>query len=457
MSVSPRSTGGAPPGGPGPGCIQVRGPVPGPLSRALAERRRKAVTPGVATTHPVFIARAEGATVTDVDGNTFLDFTGGIGVMNVGHARPEVAAAVARQAALLTHACFQVAGYEGYVAVAEALCRLAPGNFEKRALLLTTGAEAVENAVKIARAYTGRPGVLGFAHGFHGRTLLALTLTGKALPYKAGFGPYAPEVYRLPFPYPYRGEEPRLPIEAALETVVRPADLAAVIVEPVLGEGGFLVAPPAFTAALRAFCDRHGILLVADEIQSGFGRAGTMFACERVGLKPDLVTMAKSLAGGLPLAAVVGRAAIMDAIPPGGVGGTFAGNPISCAAALETLAILEEELASGRPERWGQHIRQRMEAIARDVALVGEVRGLGAMQAIELVRDRKTRAPAPDETRQVLAEARDRGVLLLSAGTHRNVVRFLPPLTTPPDLLDEGLAVIEESLRAVAARTVSAS
>jgi 4-aminobutyrate aminotransferase/(S)-3-amino-2-methylpropionate transaminase len=459
MSVGPRSPAGSAPRsgtGDGNGYIRLRGPIPGPLSRALAERRRKAVTAGVATTHPVFLARAEGATVTDVDGNTFIDFTGGIGVMNVGHARPEVTAAVARQAALLTHACFQVAGYEGYVAVAEALCRLAPGGFEKRALLLSTGAEAVENAIKIARAYTGRPAVLCFAHGFHGRTLLALTLTGKALPYKAGFGPYAPEVYRLPFPYPFRNEGPALPLEEALETVVRPADLAAVIVEPVLGEGGFLVAPPAFTAALRAFCDRNGILLVADEIQSGFGRAGTMFASERVGLKPDLVTMAKSLAGGLPLAAVVGRAAIMDAIPAGGVGGTFAGNPISCAAALQTIAILEGELASGRPEALGQRIQERMEALARELALVGEVRGLGAMQAIELVRDRETRAPAADEARQVLAEARDRGVLLLSAGTHRNVVRFLPPLTAPPDLVEEGLNVIEAALRTVAAGSVSA-
>jgi len=433
------------------GHIRIAGPIPGPQSRALHERRRQAVTGGVATLHPIFVASASGGTLTDVDGNTFLDFTGGIGVMNVGHARPEVAAAVARQAAQLTHACFQVAGYEGYVAVAEALCRLAPGDFEKRALLLTTGAEAVENAVKIARAFTGRGAVLAFEHGFHGRTLLALTLTGKARPYKSGFGPYAPDVHRLPFPDAYRGEGPRLPLEEALATLVRPEDLAAVIVEPVLGEGGFLVLPPAFAAELRAFCDRHGVVLVADEVQSGFGRAGTMFASERLGLRPDLVTAAKSIAGGLPLAAVVGRAAIMDAVPPGGVGGTFAGNPVACAAALEVLTLLEAEIAAGRPEALGRRISERMQAVAREVDLVGDVRGLGAMQAIELVRDRATRAPAADEAQRVIAEARARGVLLLLAGTRGNVVRFLPPLTAPDDLLDEGLAIVEEALRLTAA------
>jgi 4-aminobutyrate aminotransferase/(S)-3-amino-2-methylpropionate transaminase len=334
--------------------------------------------------------------------------------------------------------------------VAEALCRLAPGAFEKRVLLLTTGAEAVENAVKIARGYTGRGAVLSFEHGFHGRTLLALTLTGKASPYKAGFGPYAPDVHRLPFPYAYRNEGPRLPLEAALATLVRPGDLAAVVVEPVLGEGGFLVAPPDFVAELRAFCDRHGVVLVADEVQSAFGRTGVLFASERLGLRPDLVTVAKSIAGGLPLAAVVGRAQIMDAIAPGGVGGTFAGNPVACAAALEAIRLLEAEVASGRPEALGRRIADRMRAVARQVDLVGDVRGLGAMQAIELVRDRTTREPAVAETRRVIAEARARGVLLLAAGTYGNVVRFLPPLTAPDDLLDEGLAAVEEALRVAA-------
>jgi 4-aminobutyrate aminotransferase/(S)-3-amino-2-methylpropionate transaminase len=432
------------------GHIRIAGPIPGPKSRALLERRRQAVTGGVGTAHPIFIDHAAGATITDVDGNTFLDFTGGIGVMNVGHARAEVVDAIAQQAARCTHACFQVAGYEGYIAVAEALCRLMPGAFEKRALLVTTGAEAVENAVKIARGYTGRGAVLCFEHGFHGRTLLALTLTGKALPYKAGFGPYAPDIYRLPYPYTYRGEGPRLPLEAALRTLVRPEDLAAVVFEPVLGEGGFVVAPPEFVAELRAFCDRHGVVLIADEVQTGFGRTGAMFASEGLNVRPDLMTVAKSLAGGLPLAGVVGRATIMDAIAPGGVGGTFGGNPVACAAALEAIALIEALIAGGRPDAQGRRIHDRMQAAARDVALIGDVRGLGAMQAIELVRDRATREPAAAETQRVIAEARARGVLLLSAGTQGNVVRFLAPLTAPDDLLDEGLAVIEAVLRAAA-------
>ena len=433
------------------GHIRIVGPIPGPKSLALMQRRKKAVMDGVSTAHPIFIDHASGSTITDVDGNTYLDFTGGIGVMNVGHARPEVVAAIQRQAERCTHACFQVAGYEGYIAVAEALCRLMPGDFEKRALLITTGAEAVENAVKIARGHTRRGAVLCFEHGFHGRTLLALTLTGKAVPYKAGFGPYAPDIYRLPFPYVYRGEMPREPIETALKTLVRPEDLAAVILEPVLGEGGFLVPPAAFIAELRAFCDRHGIVLIADEIQSGFGRTGTMFASERLDLRPDLMTVAKSIAGGLPLAAVVGRATIMDSIPPGGTGGTFGGNPVACAAALAAIALLEAEIESGRPEALGRRIQERMQAIARELTLIGDVRGLGAMQAIELVRDRSTREPAPADAQRVIAEARARGVLLLSAGTYGNVVRFLLPLTAPDDLLEEGLAVIEVALRAAAA------
>jgi 4-aminobutyrate aminotransferase/(S)-3-amino-2-methylpropionate transaminase len=326
-----------------------------------------------------------------------------------------------------------------------------PGTFDKRALLLTTGAEAVENAVKIARGYTGRGAVLCFEHAFHGRTLLALTLTGKALPYKAGFGPYAPDIHRLPFPYDYRAQGPRLPLENALQTLVRPQDLAAVILEPVLGEGGFVVPPPAFVAELRAFCDRFGVVLIADEVQTGFGRTGTMFASERLDLRPDLMTCAKSIAGGLPLAAVVGRATIMDAIPPGGVGGTFGGNPVACAAALQAIALLEALIASGRPEAMGRLISERMNAVAREVDLIGDVRGLGAMQAIELVRDRATREPAVADTQRIIGEARARGVLLLSAGTYGNVVRFLAPLTAPDDLLDEGLAVIEAALRAPAA------
>jgi len=429
------------------GAIRITGPIPGPKSKALAERRARAVIPGVSTAHPIFVASAAGSTITDVDGNTFLDFTGGIGVMNVGHARPEVVAAIGRAAAQLTHCAFQVAGYESYVAVAEKLVALAPGVGDKRALLVSTGAEAVENAVKIARAHTRRAGVLAFEHGFHGRTLLGMTLTGKSTPYRAGFGPYAPEVYRLPFPYTYRDKHPG-PLEAALQTIVRPADLAAVILEPVLGEGGFLVPPTAFWHDLRAFCDKHGVLLIADEVQSGFARTGKMFACERLGVAPDLVTMAKSIAGGLPLAAVVGRAEVMDSVPKGGVGGTYAGNPVACEAALAAIGVLEGIVASGRAADLGARVRERMTLLAAKVPLVGDVRGLGAMQAIELVRDRATKEPAPTETQAIIAAARDRGLLLLSAGTWGNVLRFLFPLTISDDELDEGLGVLEEAAQA---------
>jgi 4-aminobutyrate aminotransferase / (S)-3-amino-2-methylpropionate transaminase / 5-aminovalerate transaminase len=433
--------------------IRITGPVPGPKSTALLERRTRAVTSGVSTLHPIFIDRASSATVTDVDGNVFLDFTGGIGVLNAGHTHPDIVEAIARQAARLTHSCFQVAGYEEYIAVAETLCRLTPGSFEKRALLLSTGAEAIENAMKIARAATGRAGILCFDHSFHGRTLLALTMTGKAAPYKVGFGPYAPEVYRLPFPDPFRGEGLALctpgGFEHALKTVVRPQDLAAVVFEPVLGEGGFIAAPPEFVREARAFCDRHGIVLVADEIQCGMARTGTMFASEQLGLEPDLMTVAKSMAGGLPLAAVVGRARIMDAVAPGGVGGTFGGNPIACAAALASMAVLERAVGAGRPAAIGMRARRRLDAWLREMPIVGCVRGLGAMLAVELVRDTRTRTAADAETKATVSRARDRGVLLIPAGTYGNVLRFLFPLSIADDELDEGLNVVEEALRAV--------
>jgi 4-aminobutyrate aminotransferase/(S)-3-amino-2-methylpropionate transaminase len=436
------------------GLIDIKGPVPGPRSRALLERRMQAVLAGVATLHPIFIDHASGCTVTDVDGNTFLDFTGGIGVLNAGHADPEITRAVAEQAARATHLCFQVMGYEPYVEVAETLARITPGAFAKRTLLLSTGAEAVENAVKIARGYTRRGAVLCFEHGFHGRTLLALSLTGKAAPYKPGFGPFAPDVYRLPFPYTYRdaaaasGEpaHPHLSIEDALRTIVAPTDLAAIIVEPILGEGGFVVPPAAFLQELRALADRHGIVLILDEVQCGFGRAGTMFACERFGVEPDLLLLAKSMAGGLPLAAVVGRAEIMDAIPPGGVGGTFAGNPIACAAALKAIARIAEIVDSGAAERLGAHLRARLERLAVAHQLIGDVRGLGAMQAIELVRHRDTKEPAPRETADIVRRARAHGLLLFPAGTYGNVIRFLMPLTMSIAELDEGLDVLEVAI-----------
>jgi 4-aminobutyrate aminotransferase / (S)-3-amino-2-methylpropionate transaminase / 5-aminovalerate transaminase len=434
--------------------IHLQTPIPGPRSQALAARRARAVLAGVATLHPIFVDSAQGATVTDVDGNTFIDFTGGLGVMNVGHADPRVTAAITAQAARFTHTCFQVMGYEPYVKVAEELARIAPGAFDTRVLLVSTGAEAVENAVKIARAATGRGAVLCFEHGFHGRTLLALSLTGKASPYKSGFGPFVPDVYRLPFPYAFRGQGIQGSIDQALETLVRAGDLAAIVIEPVLGEGGFVVAPRAFVQELRALATKHGIVLVIDEVQSGFGRTGTMFACEQMGIEPDLLVVAKSVAAGLPLAAVVGRADLMDRIQPGGVGGTFGGNPVACAAAIEAIAGIESAIASGHAERLGNRLRARLERLAATLAIIGDVRGLGAIQAIELVRDRATREPAADETAAIVAEARALGLLLFPAGTYRNVIRFLLPITSALELLDEGLEVLDTAMHRVVARFV---
>ncbi len=426
--------------------INVTGSLPGPKSAALIERRAKAVAGGVSLAHPLFLQSGSGATVVDVDGNVFIDFCGGIGCLNLGHTRPEVVEAAAEMMRRLTHACFQVAGYEEYVAVCEVLCRLAPGGFDKKAVLLSTGAEAVENAVKIARKHTGRAAVLCFDHAFHGRTLLGMSLTGKAAPYKQGFGPFAPEVYRLPFPDPYRDVAIVGHVEEALSSHVRPEELAAILVEPVQGEGGFVVPPAAFLAELRALCDRHGIVLIADEVQSGIGRTGTVFASEQLGFVPDLTTVAKSMAGGLPLSAVVGRAAIFDSVHVGGLGGTFAGNPVSCAAALATLSLLESEIAAGRPAALGEKLRARLLHWQKSHRLIGDVRGLGAMQAMELVRDPTTKEPADRETKALIARARDRGVLLLSAGNFGNVVRFLMPLTIDDAVLDEGLDVVEACL-----------
>ena len=426
--------------------IRLTGPVPGPRSVALMARRKAAVLGGVATLHPIFVERASGITITDVDGNTFLDFTGGIGVMNAGHADPSVTAAITEQAQRFTHTCFQVMGYEPYVALAEHLARITPGRYEKRALLLSTGAEAIENAVKIARGYTKRGAVLCFEHGFHGRTLLGLTLTGKAAPYKSGFGPFAPEVYRLPFPYAYRGQGVHGSIEDALRTLVRPEDLAAILIEPVLGEGGFVVAPPAFLEELRALATTHGIVLIADEVQTGFGRTGTMFACERLGLDPDLVTLAKSVGAGMPLAAVVGRAPIMDSIQPGGVGGTFGGNPVACAAALAAIGVIERLVTSGDAERLGAHLRARLDRLAAARPIVGDVRGLGAMCAIELVKDVASGEPAPQLTQTLMKVANDNGLILLSCGTYGNVIRFLVPLTASDQIVRDGMDIFETSL-----------
>lgn len=437
------------------GVIKRVGELPGPRGRALLERRQKAVTRGLATLHPVFVERASGATLTDVDGNVFVDFTGGIGAMNVGHARPELVDAAAEQARRFTHTAIQVCGYEGYIALAEKLCALAPIPGEKRAFVVTTGTEACENAVKFARYHTGRPGVIAFEHGFHGRSLGGLSLTSRWKPYKNGFGPYLPEVYRLPYPTAYRhGQTPeeaaaqaRARLAEFFRTVTGPDNIAGVIVETVLGEGGFLTPPPGFLEHLREECTRHGIQLIIDEVQCGMARTGRLFAIEHFGVAPDLLTVAKSVAGGFPVAAVVGRAEILDRVDPGAMGGTYAGNPMSCAAALAALEVIERDGLAARATALGERLQGRLRAMQAAIPLVGDVRGIGAMVAIELVRDRATREPATEETARVVGAARDRGLLLLPTGTWGNVIRFLMPLTIEDAVLDEGLDVLETALR----------
>jgi 4-aminobutyrate aminotransferase / (S)-3-amino-2-methylpropionate transaminase / 5-aminovalerate transaminase len=407
---------------------------------SLAERRTQSVARGVATTHPIWVDRASGATLWDVEGREYIDFIGGIATLNAGHAHPRVVAAIAEQAARFTHACFQVAMYEPYVRVAEELNRRAPGPSRKKTLLLSTGAEAVENAVKIAREYTRRSAVIAFTHAFHGRTLLALTMTGKSEPYKQHFGPYCGDVYHSQFPYELHGVTTRRALEHLQEVfsaVVAPERVAAIIIEPVLGEGGFVPAPREFMHELRRIADAHGIVLVADEIQTGFGRTGTLFACEQYGIEPDLMTVAKSLGGGLPLAAVVGKAEIMDAPAPGGLGGTFAGNPIACAAALEVFDLMDEDFLA-RARALGTRIAAALHDLKRDFSQIEEVRGLGAMMAMELS------AGAPE----IVAAARERGLLLMLAGK-RNVIRILAPLVIEGELLERGLAILRESTHEV--------
>ncbi len=418
--------------------------IPGPKSKALLDRRKATVMPGVATGTPVFVASGEGARVTDVDGNTFLDFASGIGVLAVGHAHPKVTAAIAEQAKALTHMCFQVSAYDSYVAVCEKVAKLAPIKGDKKTLLVSTGAEAVENAIKIARVATGRQAVIAFTHGYHGRTLLTMTLTGRVHPYKVG-GAFAPEVYRLPFPYAYRGEG-SVSFEALLKNTVAPDTVAAVILEPVLGEGGFIPAPVELLKNVRALCDKHGIVLIADEIQTGFGRTGAMFASEVLGMDPDLMTFAKSVAGGMPLAGVVGKSSIVDKAPPGSLGGTYAGNPLACAAALATIDVIESEKLVERASVLGNTMRARFARWAEKSPHVGDVRGLGAMLAIELVKDKATREPAPELATRIKERCLKKGLILLGAGTYMNVIRILVPLVISAAELDEGLDILESAL-----------
>jgi 4-aminobutyrate aminotransferase/(S)-3-amino-2-methylpropionate transaminase len=403
---------------------------------------------------PVVVEEAHGSTVTDVDGNTFIDFTGGVGVLNVGHTHPRVVEAVQEQAAKFIHTDFTIVPYEVYVTLAERLLAVAPFATPAKAAFFNAGTEAVENAVKFARAYTRRPAVIAFEGAFHGRTLLSLSLTSKTHPYKAGLGPFSPEVYRVPFPYEYRGVDADAALAAikqAFLTLVAPETVAAIIFEPVLGEGGFVPAPPAFVEGLRAICDREGIVMVADEVQTGFGRTGRMFAMEHFGVEPDLMTVAKSIAAGLPLSGVLGKAAIMDAPVDGGVGGTYVGNPVAQAAALAVLDIFEEEQLVDRGRRVGEAIRGRMLEWQERYPAIGDVRGLGAMLAIELVEDRTTKAPSPGLATRITAEAANRGLLLLKAGVHGNCIRVLCPLVITDQELDEALGAWGEALEAVLA------
>jgi 4-aminobutyrate aminotransferase / (S)-3-amino-2-methylpropionate transaminase / 5-aminovalerate transaminase len=448
-----------------PGVIQLRTEVPGPKSRALLARRAAAVPRGVPAVTPIAVVDAQGAVVTDADGNQLIDFGGGIGVVNTGHRHPSVVAAVKAQLDRFTHVCFPVSTYEPYVELAERLNRITPGGHPKRTFLVNSGAEAVENAVKVARFFTGRQAVVCFEHGFHGRTNLALALTSKVMPYKKGFGPFAPEVYRIPFPYCYRCEQTagrqdgrtvgqccmasRERLEQIFAVTVDPDSVAAIIMELELGEGGFVPAPKEYVTTLATFARDHGILFIADEIQTGFGRTGKLFASEHYGLVPDIITTAKSLAGGLPLAAVTGRADVLEAPQVGGLGGTYGGNPLACVAALAVLDAMEAERIPERAARMGERIRNRFCQWAAHHECIGDVRGLGAMVAMELVVDRSTKAPDKALTARLLAAALERGVILLSSGTFGNTVRVLAPLTTPDDVLEEGLQAIELALTAV--------
>ncbi|GAB3773500.1 4-aminobutyrate--2-oxoglutarate transaminase [Ramlibacter monticola] len=419
----------------------------------LMARRQAAIPRGVGHSHQIFIARGENAEIWDVEGRRFIDFAGGIAVLNTGHRHPAVIEAVKNQLDRYTHTCFQVLAYEPYVELAERLNAKAPGNFAKKTLFLTTGAEAVENAIKIARSHTGRPGVIAFGGGYHGRTLMTLGLTGKVVPYKVGFGPFPAEVFHARFPSKLHGvgvDEAIASIEHIFKNDIEASRVAAIIIEPVQGEGGFNVAPPELMQRLRALCDQHGILLIADEVQTGAGRTGTWFAVEHSGVAPDLITMAKSMAGGFPISAVVGRAEVMDAPAPGGLGGTYAGSPLACAAALAVLDAFEKENLLERSRIVGEHLAKGLTRIAAKHRCVAEVRGLGAMVAMELCKNGDPTRPDADLTKALTVEAAKRGLVLLSCGTYGNVIRILVPLTASDALLDEGLAIIAASMNAVA-------
>jgi 4-aminobutyrate aminotransferase / (S)-3-amino-2-methylpropionate transaminase / 5-aminovalerate transaminase len=434
--------------------IELRTALPGPRSQEILARKQAAVAGPLDVSFPIVAAEAHGATLTDVDGNTFIDFTGGVGCLNVGHSHPKVVAAARAQLERFTHTDFMIVAYEPYVMLAERLVARAPIAGPAKAAFFNAGTEAVENAIKFARAYTKRPSVIAFEGGFHGRTLLSLSLTSKTHPYKAGLGPFSPEVYRVPFAQEYRGPDTQTALaalERTLITQVAAETVAAIVIEPVQGEGGFLVAPQEFLAGVRRICDDNGIVLVVDEVQTGFGRTGKLFAIEHYDVEPDLLTIAKSVAAGLPLSGVIGRAEIMDAPGPNAVGGTYVGNPVAQAAALAVLDVIDEEGLVEQAAAIGEAMRARMEEWQGCFPEVGDVRGLGAMLAIELVHDRESQDPAPELVAAVCEEAFRNGLLLLSAGIYSNVVRVLVPLTIADGELDEALDVWERALEHVLA------
>jgi 4-aminobutyrate aminotransferase/(S)-3-amino-2-methylpropionate transaminase len=441
--------------------IRITTEIPGPKSRDLLARRSAAVPNGLGKATDVVVDRAEGALVHDVDGNTFIDFVGGIGALAVGHCPPDVVQAVQTQAERLIHMGSLVGTYESYVRLCELLNQVTPGSFPKKTLLANTGAEAVENAVKAARAYTHRPGVICFEGGYHGRTLLALSLTSKYSLFKKTMGPFASEVVRLPMPNGYRTPQGMSAEQAvdwgihqldqAFTAQVDPSEVAAVVIEPVQGEGGFVPVPPRFLRRIRELCDLHRIVMIADEVQCGFGRTGRLFALEHYGIAADIIVTAKSLGAGMPISATTGRAEIMDATHPGGMGGTYGGNPVTCVAAIAAIETMRQPAFLARATRVGEILRETLDGWKTRHPIVGDVRGLGAMMLVELVKDRTTKAPAADETLAIIRGAFRRGVIAMRAGLHTNGIRFLPPLTITDEQLHEGLNVLEEALGEVEA------
>jgi 4-aminobutyrate aminotransferase/(S)-3-amino-2-methylpropionate transaminase len=439
--------------------IELVTEVPGPKSKELIARREKATVSGMALLTPVVIAEAKGAAVTDIDGNTLIDFAGGIGALAAGHCPDSVVGAMQAQAENLIHTCPLVASYEPFVEVVELLNEIAPGDGPKRSALLNSGAEAVECAVKVARSYTGRPAIIVFEGGYHGRTNLTLAMTSKYARFKKGFGPFAPEIYRLPFPNLYRrpdemSEEGYIDffvqqLEHAMIAQVDPSDVAAIVIEPVQGEGGYIPTPTRFLKRIRELCTEHGMLMIADEIQSGFGRTGKLFAVEHYDIVPDLLVTGKSIASGMPLAAVTGPEEIMKSPQPGGMGGTYSGNPLACVAALETIKMIADPGFLERADNIGKRIRNRLELIAAQTELIGDIRGLGPMLAVELVTDQNQKTPAAEETIKLRQAALQRGLIILPAGLHFNCIRFLPPLIISDEMIDEGMAVLEQAFNAM--------